>query len=261
MDRKGVDSRKWVNALPVMRYPIQATITNPSSEDDQGANERHHQTILTGLSAGVSSDQELVTSCHSSCVLCAPFQKRVGEQRGAGLVPCVHGQQGQTAPWKRSTTGQEATNYGQIRIPLIVDHYPFESSRSITSNGSEDERPARPITRWNVDARNLGCKPRGCGNSLTPETGKDTLPSANGLLSLTVFAALSGEADGRRSLETGPTFCPDRSFPLVDAAVLSIPKHEGHHPCSPQAPSYDDASQTFHGGIDTHLEVRKIKLH
>lgn len=47
MDRKGVDSRKWVNALPVMRYPIQATITNPSSEDDQGANERHHQTILT----------------------------------------------------------------------------------------------------------------------------------------------------------------------------------------------------------------------
>ena len=47
MDRKGVDSRKWANALPVMRYPIQATITNPSSEDDQGANERHHQTILT----------------------------------------------------------------------------------------------------------------------------------------------------------------------------------------------------------------------
>ncbi|PWY72122.1 hypothetical protein BO94DRAFT_539246 [Aspergillus sclerotioniger CBS 115572] len=32
-----------------------------------------------------------------------------------------------------------------------------------------------------------------------------------------------------------------RSFPLVEAAVLSIPKHEDHHPCTSQAPSYDGA--------------------
>ena len=114
---------------------------------------------------------------------------------------------------------------------------------------------ARPIGRGNVDAWDLSWEPRGGGIDPGPETGEGAVVA---LTSSPSLCGSLGESDGR----TGPaTIHPShRSLPLVEAAVLSIPKHEHHHPCKLQLTGavLRRCHSIFHGGIITHPKKRTV---